>query len=112
MYERTEEDGRRDRAIVWHPIILALRQEMIAFYWSSPHATVRDSCALFYARLRKKEQKLPPSEVEPLTWPSKPTLSRWIRTAETFETLSARYGRRIAGRRYRASRDPSKPPLT
>ncbi len=112
MYERTEEDGRRVLTVVWPPIILALRQEMIAFYWSSPHATVRDSCALFYARLRKKEQKLPPSEVEPLIWPSKSTLTRWIRTAETSETFSARYGRRIAGRRYRASRDPSTRPLT
>lgn len=105
MSDRIEVE--RPGSIVWHPILLALRGEVITFYWSPTRATVRESCDFFYARLRKEEQELSPWEVEMLMKPSMRTLRRWIQSAETFETFSARYGRRIARLRYGAGRDPA-----
>lgn len=59
MLDYTEAEGRRARTLLWLPIVLALREEMVALYWSPARPTMRETCDFFYARLRKKEQKLP-----------------------------------------------------
>ena len=69
------------RPRVWHPIVVGLWEETVAFYCSSTPTTMRDACDFFYARLPKRTQHLTRLEAEALISPSRPTLTRWLRSA-------------------------------
>jgi hypothetical protein len=93
MYESNREE-RYWVDISWHPIVLALRQEAIASFWSGRRLSLREASEFFYARLREEETKLPSSELISLRRPCMRTLERWIRSAENFEAAMARRGGR------------------
>jgi hypothetical protein len=81
MLDHTYFERQIARPRVWHPIVLGLREETVAFYWSSTRTTMRDACEFFYAMLPKRTQHLSRLEAESLISPSRSTLTRWLRSA-------------------------------
>jgi hypothetical protein len=49
MFDQIDEETFSARSPVWPPVILALKEEMVTFYWSRRQATARDARKFFYA---------------------------------------------------------------
>lgn len=92
MLDQTYYERRIARPRVWHPIVVGLWEETVAFYCCSTRRTMRDACDFFYARLPDRTQHLTRLEAEAVISPSKTTLTRWLRSARGY-TRSLRSGR-------------------
>jgi putative transposase len=94
-------DRERHRGKFWDPFILQLRTELVDGFWHPSARRLGEVLDEFLDRLRKKNDELQGLGAEPLKPPTREILRLWINREECYFRYKARYGKKLADRRFR-----------
>lgn len=90
----------------WPPFTLQLKEEAIAYFYSSPTVEIEDGVNRFLSDFDKEAERRIASGQAPLARPSRETVRLWIRKAESEELCIRKWGRRAGLRRYGGQSQP------
>lgn len=102
--------GKSKRA-PWHPRVARLLEAAIEYHWAENTAqfNLTDTTAWFYGEFEKVAQELGEEGclLEPLKCPSRETIRAYVNSAECYETVCRKFGKKIADAQFKGNFHPA-----